>query len=107
MRLVYQIEGCTVRFSHGTTWFVLGLGIMGYSDGPASIGSGHEVALWTHSAGKASELASKGKGTACTTPKESGGTRGLHFLLRGTTAMARESVPATMDCSKASVAPTA
>src|ERR1700746_744218 len=48
----------------------LGLGIMGYPMARHLLEAGHEVALWTHSAAKARELAAKGKGTACATPKE-------------------------------------
>ena len=48
----------------------LGLGIMGLPMARHLLKAGHEVALWTHSASKAAELAKEGKGTACATPKE-------------------------------------
>jgi 3-hydroxyisobutyrate dehydrogenase-like beta-hydroxyacid dehydrogenase len=48
----------------------LGLGIMGRPMARQLLNAGHDVALWTHSAGKAAELAKEGKGTACATPKE-------------------------------------
>lgn len=34
------------------------------------LNAGHEVALWTHSAAKAAEVAREGKGRACASPKE-------------------------------------
>ena len=43
---------------------------MGYPMARHLLEAGHEVALWTHSSAKARELAAKGKGTACATPKE-------------------------------------
>ncbi len=43
---------------------------MGYPMARHLLEAGHEVALWTHSSAKARELAAKGKGTACGTPKE-------------------------------------
>jgi 3-hydroxyisobutyrate dehydrogenase-like beta-hydroxyacid dehydrogenase len=48
----------------------LGLGIMGYPMARNLLQAGHEVALWSHTAAKARELAGNGKGTACATPKE-------------------------------------
>ena len=60
----------------------LGLGIMGYPMARHLLKAGHEVALWSHTAAKARELAAKGKGTACATPKEVAAARRLHFLLR-------------------------
>jgi len=67
----------------------LGLGIMGYPMARHLLEAGHEVALWTHSAAKARELAAKGKGTACTTPKEVAQRADFIFYCVGTTAMAR------------------
>jgi 3-hydroxyisobutyrate dehydrogenase-like beta-hydroxyacid dehydrogenase len=67
----------------------LGLGIMGYPMARHLLEAGHEVALWTHSAAKARELAAKGKGTACATPKEVAQRADFIFYCVGTTAMAR------------------
>src|SRR5580658_7401776 len=67
----------------------LGLGIMGYPMARHLLETGHEVALWTHTAAKARELAAKGKGTACATPKEVAQRADFIFYCVGTTAMAR------------------
>ena len=63
---------------------------MGYPMARHLLEAGHEVALWTHSAGKARELAAKGKGTACATPKEVAQRADFIFYCVGDTAMARE-----------------
>ena len=52
--------------------------------------AGHEVALWSHTAGKAEKLASEGKGTACATPKEAAARSECVFLCVGDTQMSRE-----------------
>ena len=62
---------------------------MGYPMARHLLEAGHEVALWTHSAAKARELAAKGKGTACATPKEVAQRADFIFYCVGTTAMAR------------------
>jgi len=62
---------------------------MGYPMARHLLEAGHEVALWTHSSGKARELASKGKGTACATPKEVAQRADFIFYCVGDTAMAR------------------
>src|SRR5579872_2781690 len=67
----------------------LGLGIMGYPMARHLLEAGHEVALWTHSAAKARELAAKGKGTACATPKEVAQRADFIFYCVGDTAMAK------------------
>lgn len=67
----------------------LGLGIMGYPMARHLLEAGHEVALWTHSAAKARELAAKGKGTACATPKEVAQRADFICYCVGDTAMAR------------------
>src|SRR6202163_1493732 len=67
----------------------LGLGIMGYPMARHLLEAGHEVALWTHSSGKARELAAKGKGTACATPKEVAERADFIFFCVGDTAMAK------------------
>src|SRR5579864_2012943 len=67
----------------------LGLGIMGYPMARQLLQAGHEVALWTHSAAKARELAATGKGTACATPKDVATRADFIFCCVGDTAMAR------------------
>lgn len=51
--------------------------------------AGHEVALWTHTASKAQELAKEGKGTACATPKQVAERSDFVFYCVGDTDMAR------------------
>ena len=67
----------------------LGLGIMGYPMARHLLEAGHEVALWTHSAAKARELAAQGKGTACATPKEVAQRSDFICYCVGDNAMAR------------------
>lgn len=68
----------------------LGLGIMGYPMARHLVKAGHEVALWSNTASKAKELASEGKATACTTPKEVAEKADYIFYCVGDSAMARE-----------------
>ena len=67
----------------------LGLGIMGYPMARHLLEAGHEVALWTHTAAKARELAAKGRGTACATPKEVAQRSDFICYCVGDNAMAR------------------
>jgi len=53
---------------------------------------GHDVALWSHTAAKAKELAGKGKGKACATPREVGENADCIFLCVGDTKMSEEVV---------------
>ena len=62
---------------------------MGYPMARHLLEAGHEVALWTHSAAKAHELAAKGKGTACATPKEVAQRSDFICYCVGDNAMAR------------------
>jgi len=62
---------------------------MGYPMARHLLEAGHEVALWTHSSAKARELAAKGKGIACATPKEVAQRADFIFYCVGDTAMAR------------------
>lgn len=68
----------------------LGLGIMGYPMARHLLAAGHEVALWSHTAAKAEQLAREGKGTACATPKEVAERAEAIFLCVGDTAMSEE-----------------
>ena len=67
----------------------LGLGIMGYPMARHLLKAGHEVALWTHTASKARELAKEGKGKVCATPKQVAQTADFIFYCVGNTDMAR------------------
>ena len=68
----------------------LGLGIMGYPMAKHLLAAGHDVALWSHTAAKAVELAKEGKGTACATPKEVAERADVIFYCVGNDEMARE-----------------
>src|SRR5512140_3823133 len=68
----------------------LGLGLMGYPMARRLLEAGHEVALWSHSAEKARELAKTGKGTFCATPKEVGEKSECIFLCVGNTEMSQQ-----------------
>lgn len=65
----------------------LGLGIMGYPMARHLLAAGHRVALWSHTASKASELAAQGDGLACATPREVAGNADIIFLCVGDTDM--------------------
>lgn len=52
--------------------------------------AGHEVALWSHTAGKAEKLAGEGKGTACGSPREVAERSECVFLCVGNTAMSHD-----------------
>jgi 3-hydroxyisobutyrate dehydrogenase/2-hydroxy-3-oxopropionate reductase len=65
----------------------LGLGIMGYPMARNLLRAGHEVALWSHTASKAKQLAAEGKGIACDTPKQVGEHAECIFLCVGDTDM--------------------
>lgn len=60
---------------------------MGYPMARQLLQAGHEVALWTHSAAKARELAKEGRGTACATPKEVAQRADYIFYCVGNSAM--------------------
>jgi 3-hydroxyisobutyrate dehydrogenase/2-hydroxy-3-oxopropionate reductase len=68
----------------------LGLGIMGFPMARNLLRAGHEVALWSHTAAKAKELAATEKGTFAATPKEVAQQADCLFLCVGTPAMAEE-----------------
>jgi 3-hydroxyisobutyrate dehydrogenase-like beta-hydroxyacid dehydrogenase len=54
------------------------------------LSAGHEVALWSNTTHKAQELAKRGKGTACATPKEVAARADYIFYCVGDSEMARE-----------------
>ncbi len=65
----------------------LGLGIMGRPMARNLLRAGHQVAVWSHTAGKAKELAEEEKGVFCETPKQVGEFAECIFLCVGNTAM--------------------
>jgi 3-hydroxyisobutyrate dehydrogenase-like beta-hydroxyacid dehydrogenase len=65
---------------------------MGYPMARNLLRAGHEVALWTHSAAKAGELAAAERGRFCATPKEVAENSEVIFLIVGDTAMSREAI---------------
>ena len=68
----------------------LGLGIMGYPMARHLLEAGHEVALWSHTASKAQQLATTGKGMACSTPAEVGAHAECVFLCVGDSQMSEQ-----------------
>lgn len=68
----------------------IGLGIMGYRMAGHLLRAGHDVALWSHTAGKAAEVAKEGKGTVCASPKEVAERADFIFLCVGDTAMVED-----------------
>ena len=67
----------------------LGLGIMGGPMARSLLRAGHDVAVWSHSEGKAERLAQEGA-TACATPAEVAGRSECVFLCVGDTKMSTE-----------------
>jgi 3-hydroxyisobutyrate dehydrogenase-like beta-hydroxyacid dehydrogenase len=68
----------------------LGLGIMGQPMARHLLQTGHDVALWSNSGGKAKELAKEGKGTACASPQEVAAHSDFVFYCVGNSEMSRE-----------------
>lgn len=62
---------------------------MGYPMARHLLKAGHEVALWSHTASKAHELAKEGKGTVCATPKQVAQNAEFVFYCVGDSAMSR------------------
>src|ERR1019366_650748 len=65
----------------------LGLGLMGASMARNLLKAGHDVALWSHSGGKADKLAAESGGKACATPAEVAQHAEGVFLCVGDSAM--------------------
>jgi 3-hydroxyisobutyrate dehydrogenase-like beta-hydroxyacid dehydrogenase len=63
---------------------------MGYPMARNLLRAGHEVALWSHSAQKARQLAAEEKGRFCETPKQVGENADCIFLCVGDTGMSRQ-----------------
>ena len=68
----------------------LGLGIMGHPMARNLLRAGHDVALWSHTAAKAEQLAAEGKGLACVTPKQVAENADCIFLCVGDTGMSEK-----------------
>src|SRR5579872_276141 len=68
----------------------LGLGLMGYPMARNLLRAGHEVALWSHTAEKAKQLAAEEKGKFCETPKQVAESADCIFLCVGSTEMSRQ-----------------
>jgi len=62
---------------------------MGYPMARHLLEAGHEVALWSHTSSKATELAKKGKGKVCGSPKQVAEQSDFIFYCVGNTEMAR------------------
>jgi len=65
---------------------------MGYPMARNLLRAGHEVALWSHTAEKARELAAAENGRFCATPLEVAENAGCIFLIVGDTAMSRQAI---------------
>ncbi len=70
----------------------LGLGIMGYPMARHLLEAGHKVALWSHSAEKATKLAAEKGGTAMSTPAEVAAQSECVFFCVGDSKMSEELV---------------
>jgi len=68
----------------------LGLGIMGYPMARNLLRGGHDVALWSHNAGKAKQLAGEENGKFCDTPKQVAEHAETIFLCVGDAAMVEQ-----------------
>ena len=65
---------------------------MGYPMARNLLRAGHEVSLWSHTAGKARELAAAENGRLCATPREVAEHADCIFQCVGDTAMSREGI---------------
>lgn len=70
----------------------LGLGIMGYPMARHLMQAGHQVAVWSHTAAKAKQLAEAEGGTACATPREVAAASDCVFLCVGNTDMCEQAI---------------
>jgi 3-hydroxyisobutyrate dehydrogenase/2-hydroxy-3-oxopropionate reductase len=66
----------------------LGLGLMGYPMAKNLLKAGHEVAVWSHTAAKATQLATEDGAKACATPAEVAENADVVFVCVGNTQMA-------------------
>jgi 3-hydroxyisobutyrate dehydrogenase-like beta-hydroxyacid dehydrogenase len=70
----------------------LGLGLMGYPMARNLLRAGHKVALWSHTAEKARQLAAAENGIFCETPKDVAAQADCIFLCVGNTHMSANAV---------------
>jgi 3-hydroxyisobutyrate dehydrogenase/2-hydroxy-3-oxopropionate reductase len=68
----------------------LGLGLMGYPMARNLARAGHDVAVWSHTATKAQQLAQEEKAVACDSPQQVGEQAECIFACVGDTRMAEE-----------------
>lgn len=68
----------------------LGLGLMGYPMARNLARAGHQVAVWSHTASKAKQLASEEKVTACSSAKEVAAQSDFVFACVGDTQMSED-----------------
>jgi 3-hydroxyisobutyrate dehydrogenase-like beta-hydroxyacid dehydrogenase len=68
----------------------LGLGIMGWPMAQNLIKAGHDVAVWSHTEGKARRFAESLRATACRTPAEAAQGATCTFLCVGDTTMSEK-----------------
>ena len=68
----------------------LGLGIMGMPMARHLLEAGHEVALWSHTAGKSEALREAGAATLCATPRDVAAASDVIFLCVGDTQMVHD-----------------
>ncbi|MFN0165939.1 MAG: NAD(P)-dependent oxidoreductase [Bryobacteraceae bacterium] len=96
----------------------LGLGIMGYPMARNLMRAGHEVAVWSHTADKAQQLATAENGRFCQTPRQVAEFAECIFLCVGDTEMSRQVIlgpgglaegakPGTVIVDASTVAPSA
>jgi 3-hydroxyisobutyrate dehydrogenase-like beta-hydroxyacid dehydrogenase len=70
----------------------LGLGLMGYPMARNLLRAGNRVALWSHTASKARQLAAEENGVFCETPREVAAQADCTFLCLGDTAMVANAI---------------
>jgi 3-hydroxyisobutyrate dehydrogenase-like beta-hydroxyacid dehydrogenase len=68
----------------------LGLGLMGYPMARNLLRAGHQVAVWSHTASKAAQLAKEDKAVACGSPKQVAEQAECIFACVGDTRMSAE-----------------
>lgn len=68
----------------------LGLGLMGYPMAQNLLKAGHEVAVWSHTASKADQIAKENGAKACATPAEVASEAEAVFLCVGNTEMSEQ-----------------
>src|ERR1700676_4732347 len=70
----------------------LGLGLMGYPMARNLLRAGHQVAVWSNTGSKATQLARDEKAIACDSPKQVAGQADCVFVCVGNTKMPQHSL---------------